>query len=463
MPDALSGWQPGSWRERPAAQQPQWPDHEELKRAESRLASLPPLVVPAESLRLREQLAEVAMGNAFLLQAGDCAESFHDSSAEAIRDKLKVILQMSIVLTYATGVPVVKVGRIAGQYAKPRSNAQEEVDGVALESFRGHMVNDDAFDVAARTPDPWRLVAAYEQSVATLNLLRAFTKGGFADLHRVHAWNQEFVVTSQEGRRYTRIADEIARALRFIAACGIDLSREYALREVDFFTSHEALVLNYEEPLTRRDGPNGAFFDSSAHLVWIGERTRQVDGAHVEFASGIANPVACKLGPTATPDDAVALAERLDPDREPGRLTFVMRLGADRVAELLPGIVTAVRDAGHPVVWACDPMHGNTITADNGRKTRRFDDILREIRRFFAVHAELGTWAGGVHVELTGSEVTECLGGAEAIAEVDLDANYTTMCDPRLNARQSLDLAFQVSELLRLEHLEPAEPVNPDY
>jgi 3-deoxy-7-phosphoheptulonate synthase len=451
MGAAPTGWSPGTWRERHAAQQPRWPDPDELKRAEARLSALPPLVFAGEARRLTQQLADVAEGRAFLLQAGDCAESFHDVSADSIRDKLKVILQMAVVLTYATGVPVVKVGRIAGQFAKPRTSEVEEADGVALESFRGHMVNDEAFDPVARRPDPWRLVGAYEQSAATLNLLRAFTKGGFADLSRVHAWNQEFVATSAEGRRYERIADEIERALAFMRACGIDLEREHPLHEVDFFTSHEALVLNYEEALTRRDSLTGDWYDCSAHLVWIGERTRQLDGAHVEFAAGVSNPVACKLGPAARPDDAVALAERLDPDRRPGRLTFVTRLGADRVEDLLAPIVEAVTAAGHVVVWACDPMHGNTITADGGRKTRRFDDILGEIRGYFAVHRALGTWAGGVHVELTGAEVTECLGGAEAIGEGDLDANYTSICDPRLNARQSLDLAFEVSELVRAD------------
>jgi 3-deoxy-7-phosphoheptulonate synthase len=445
-------WQPGSWRTRPAAQQPSWPDLDELKAAEARLSALPPLVFAGEARRLTEDLAAVAEGRAFLLQAGDCAESFHDGSADSIRDKLKVILQMAVVLTYATGVPVVKVGRIAGQFAKPRSTETEHVDGVELESFRGHMVNDEAFDAEARRPDPWRLVSAYQQSVATLNLLRAFTKGGFADLTRVHAWNQEFVSSSAEGQRYTRLADEIARALTFMRACGIDLTKEHPLHEVDFYTSHEALVLNYEEALTRRDSLTGDWYDCSAHLVWVGERTRQLDGAHVEFAAGISNPVACKLGPQATPLEAVALCERLDPDRTPGRLTLITRLGAERVESLLGPIVEAVTDAGHTVVWTCDPMHGNTIAADNGRKTRRFDDILSEIRGFFSVHRSLGTWAGGVHVELTGAEVTECLGGVEAIAQGDLDANYTSMCDPRLNARQALDLAFQVSELLRLEH-----------
>jgi 3-deoxy-7-phosphoheptulonate synthase len=444
-------WSPGSWRERPAAQQPPWPDAEELKRAEARLSALPPLVFAGEARRLTDQLAAVAEGRAFLLQAGDCAESFHDVSADSIRDKLKVVLQMAVVLTYATGVPVVKVGRIAGQFAKPRSAALEEIDGVALESFRGHMVNDEAFDVDARRPDPWRLVGAYQQSAATLNLLRAFTKGGFADLSRVHAWNQEFVSSSAEGRRYNRIADEIERAMAFMRACGIDLEREHPLHEVDYYTSHEALVLNYEEALTRRDSLTGDWYDCSAHLVWIGERTRQPEGAHVEFASGISNPVACKLGPDASPEQAVALAARLDPDRVPGRLTFISRLGAERVEDVLGAVIEAVVAAGHTAVWACDPMHGNTITVDNGRKTRRFDDILGEIRGFFSVHRSLGTWPGGVHVELTGAEVTECLGGAEAIGEGDLDANYTSICDPRLNARQSLDLAFEVSELLRLE------------
>jgi 3-deoxy-7-phosphoheptulonate synthase len=444
-------WSPGTWRERPAAQQPPWPDAEELKRAEARLSALPPLVFAGEARRLTEQLADVANGRAFLLQAGDCAESFHDVSADSIRDKLKVVLQMAVVLTYATGVPVVKVGRIAGQFAKPRTAATEEIDGVALESFRGHMVNDEAFDEVARRPDPWRLVAAYQQSAATLNLLRAFTKGGFADLSRVHAWNQEFVASSTEGRRYNRVADEIERALAFMRACGIDLEREHPLHEVDYFTSHEALVLNYEEALTRRDSLTGDWYDCSAHLLWVGERTRQLDGAHLEFAAGIANPVACKLGPACTPKEAVEVAERLDPHRVPGRLTFVARLGADRVEDLLGPVVEAVTAAGHTVVWACDPMHGNTITVDNGRKTRRFSDILGEIRGFFAVHRQLGTWPGGVHVELTGAEVTECLGGAEAIGEGDLDANYTSICDPRLNARQSLDLAFEVSELLHKE------------
>jgi 3-deoxy-7-phosphoheptulonate synthase len=442
------GWSTDSWRRLPAAQQPPWPDEQALKQAESQLASLPPLVVAGEARLLTSALAEVAAGRAFLLQAGDCAESFAEFQADAIRDKLKIILQMAVALTYAAGVPVVKVGRIAGQFAKPRSAATERVGDQELESFRGHMVNDETFDPAARRPDPARLISAYHQSAATLNLLRAFTKGGFADLSLVHAWNQQFVATSAEGRRYEWIANEIDRALRFMAACGIDLAAEGSLHQVDFWTSHEALILNYEEALTRRDSLTGDWVDCSAHLLWVGERTRQVGGAHVEFLSGVINPLAAKIGPSATPEEVVALCERLDPHRTPGRLTLITRFGAGNVERLLPPLLEAVGQAGHPVVWACDPMHGNTFTSGGGRKTRRFDDILAELRSFFAVHRSAGTWPGGVHVELTGDNVTECLGGAEEIVEGDLGQRYTTTCDPRLNARQSLDLAFRVAELL---------------
>jgi 3-deoxy-7-phosphoheptulonate synthase len=443
-----TSWRPASWRQLPAAQQPEWPDAEALKKAEARLSAVPPLVFAGEARHLTAQLADVANGEAFLLQAGDCAESFAEFSADAIRDKLKIILQMAVALTYAAGVPVVKVGRIAGQFAKPRSAATERVGDVELGSFRGHMVNDEAFEEEARRPDPERLVAAYQQSASTLNLLRAFTKGGFADLSQVHLWNQQFVASSAEGRRYERIATEIDRALRFMSACGIDLGAEEGLHEVDFWTSHEALILPYEECLTRRDSLTGDWYDCSAHLLWIGDRTRQLDGAHVEFFSGICNPVACKIGPTCTTDEALALCDRLNPDRLPGRLTLITRFGASRVEDLLPPLVRAIEAEGHPVVWTCDPMHGNTFTSGD-RKTRRFDDILSEVRSFFAVHRDEGTWPGGVHVELTGEDVTECLGGAEEILEGDLDARYTTACDPRLNARQSLDLAFRVAEFLR--------------
>jgi 3-deoxy-7-phosphoheptulonate synthase len=445
-----SSWSPSSWRARPAAQQPEWPDGDHLDQVLKQMGTLPPLVFAGEARDLTDELGEVAEGRAFLLQAGDCAESFDVFSADAIRDKLKVILQMAVVLTYSSGVPTVKVGRIAGQFAKPRSANTETVDGVELPAFRGHMVNDIAFNPGARTPDPDRLVQAYHQASSTLNLLRAFTRGGFADLSRVHTWNQEFVASSREGRRYEQLADEIDRALRFMAACGVNTPTQPRLHEVSFYTSHEALILGYEEALTREDSLTGDWYDCSAHMIWIGERTRQLDGAHLEFFRGVGNPIGCKVGPTATPEDVLALCEALNPERRPGRLTLITRMGADRVTEGLRPLLAAVRDAGHPVVWACDPMHGNTFTATGGQKTRRFDDILREIQGFFAAHEAEGTWPGGVHVELTGDDVTECLGGAEEILDTDLGARYETMCDPRLNGRQSLDLAFRVAELLRV-------------
>jgi 3-deoxy-7-phosphoheptulonate synthase len=449
-PSSTSSWSAASWRKYAAAQQPEWPDAEALKKAEAQLSTLPPLVFAGEARHLTSQLAEVANGRAFLLQAGDCAESFADFSADSIRDKLKIILQMAVALTYAAGVPVVKVGRIAGQFAKPRSAPTERIGDVDLPSFRGHMVNDEAFDEEARRPDPARLVAAYQQSASTLNLLRAFTKGGFADLSQVHLWNQQFVASSTEGQRYERIAAEIDRALHFMAACGIDLSAEVGLQQVDFWTSHEALILPYEECLTRMDSLSGDWFDCSAHLLWVGDRTRQLDGAHVEFLSGLGNPLGVKIGPTTSPDEVVQLCERLNPTRTPGRLTLITRFGADKIGDHLPPLIRAVVESGHPVVWACDPMHGNTFTSGGGRKTRRFNDILSELQTFFQLHRDAGTWAGGVHVELTGDDVTECLGGAEEIFEGDLGARYTTTCDPRLNARQSLDLAFRVAEFLRV-------------
>src|SRR4051794_17448167 len=442
-------WSPSSWRDRPAAQQPAWPDAGALDRATKELSTYPPLVFAGEARSLQADLAAVSRGDAFLLQAGDCAESFEAFSADSIRDRLKVILQMAIVLTYSTGVPVLKVGRIAGQYAKPRSADFEDVGGVQLPSFRGHMVNDIAPTEEARTPDPSRLLTAYHQSSATLNLVRAFTKGGFADLSRVHAWNQEFITASAEGQRYEVLAAEIDRALRFMKACGIDLQNEAHLHQVDFYTSHEALILGYEEALTRRDTLTGDWYDCSAHMVWIGERTRQLDGAHLEFFSGIKNPIGCKLGPSVTADEAIALCEKLNPDRIPGRLTFISRMGAKDVTEKLRPILRGVTDAGHPVVWVCDPMHANTFTSVSGRKTREFEDVLREIAGFFAAHRAERTVPGGVHIELTGDDVTECLGGAEKILDAQLDDRYESICDPRLNARQSLDLAFRLSEQLR--------------
>ncbi len=442
-------WTPDSWHTRPASQQPEWPDAAALEGAVKRLSGMPPLVFAGEARILTERLAQVAAGQAFLLQAGDCAESFDTFSADTIRDKLRVILQMAVVLMYSSGVPIVKVGRIAGQYGKPRSSATESDGTLTLPAFRGHIVNDIAFSEAARTPDPERLVTAYQQSAATLNLLRAFTNGGFADLSRLHAWNQDFVASSSEGHRYEVMADEIDRTLRFMKACGINTETEPRLHNVDFYTSHEALILGYEEALTRRDSLTGEWYDCSAHMLWVGERTRDLGGAHLEFLSGVGNPVGVKIGPTVSADEVVAICAKLDPDRTPGRLTLITRMGADSVTETLPPLLRAVREADHPVVWACDPMHANTFTAPSGRKTRHFDDVLAEISGFFDAHAQVGTWPGGVHIELTGDDVTECLGGAEDLLDADLGTRYETMCDPRLNARQSLDLAFQVADLLR--------------
>ena len=442
-------WAPSSWRDLPAAQQPEWPDVHALEQSLKTLSGLPPLVFAGEARSLKHALSEVAAGEAFLLQAGDCAESFNDFTADSIRDKLKVILQMAVVLTYGAGVPVVKVGRIAGQFAKPRTSATETVDGRELPSFRGHIVNDDAPTDAARLPDPARMLTAYHQSASTLNLLRAFTKGGFADLSQVHTWNQQFVARTAGGRHYEELAAEIERALRFMRACGINLGGETTLQQVEFWTSHEALILGYEEAMTRRDSLTGDWYDTSAHLLWVGERTRQVDGAHIEFLRGLSNPVAAKIGPRATPDDVIALCDALDPDHEPGRLTLISRMGAGRVEDALPPLLQAVQATDHPVIWACDPMHGNTYTSPGGRKTRHFDHVLAEIREFFAVCRQEGVWPGGVHVELTGDDVTECLGGIEEVLENQLELRYTTTCDPRLNGSQSLDLAFQVADLLR--------------
>ena len=445
----MNDWTPTSWHGLPAEQQPEWPDEHALEQSLKILSTLPPLVFAGEARALRKSLADVAEGKAFLLQAGDCAESFYDFTADSIRDKLKVILQMAVVLTYGTGTPVVKVGRIAGQFAKPRTAPLERIGDLEIPVFRGHMVNDDAPTLDARRPDPSRLIAAYHQSASTLNLLRAFTKGGFADLSQVHMWNQQFVASSREGERYEAIAAEIDRALRFMTACGIDLGSEESLHQVDFYTSHEALILGYEEAMTRRDSLTGGWYDTSAHLVWCGERTRQLDGAHLHFLSGLNNPVAAKVGPGATPEDLVAICDILDADREPGRLTLISRMGSKKAEQLLPPLQVAVRESGHPVVWVCDPMHGNTFVSEGGRKTRHFDDVLSEISGFFAACRATGTWPGGVHVELTGDSVTECLGGAEEIVEDDLELRYTTTCDPRLNGRQSLDLAYRVAELLR--------------
>jgi 3-deoxy-7-phosphoheptulonate synthase len=444
-------WAPTSWRDYPAEQQPEWPDRTELERVVDELRGYPPLVFAGEARQLQASLAAAAEGRAFVLQAGDCAESFADFSAISIRERLRVILQMAVVLMYGSGLPVVKLGRIAGQFSKPRSSSTERWGELELPSFRGHIVHAEGRSAEARVPVPARMLKAYHHSTGTLNIVRGFTKGGFAEMRRVHAWNQEFVAASPEGRRYERIASQIQRALDFMAACGFDVETEPRLHEVDLFTSHEALLLPYEEALTRRDSLTGEWYDCSAHMLWLGYRTSQLDGAHVEFLSGVRNPVGVKVGPGTTTDTLAGLCERLDPERTPGRLTLIARVGADRVRELLPPLVRAIREAEHPALWICDPMHGNTETAASGQKTRRFDAIMAEIEGFFAAHREVGSWPGGVHLEITGDDVTECLGGSVAVLEEQLDSNYTTLCDPRLNARQSLDLAFRVAEMMAPE------------
>jgi 3-deoxy-7-phosphoheptulonate synthase len=436
-----------TWRSLPVAQQPAWPDPAAVAEVTTELATAPGLVVAAECDTLRERLAAVARGEAFLLQGGDCAETFAAVTTGQVRDKLRTILQMAVVLTYGASLPVVKVGRIAGQFAKPRSTDLEALTG--LPSYRGDAVNDLDPTPEARVPDPRRMLRAYQASAATLNLVRAQTHGGLADLSEVHRWTTDFVRDSPAGERYEELAQDIDRALAFMRACGVDLDHQQSLHGVEFFASHEALLLDYEQALTRYDDDRQAVYDLSGHMVWIGERTRALDGAHVEFTRGIANPLGVKLGPTTTVADAVALAERLDPDRQPGRLTFIARLGAAQVRDLLPPLIDGVRDAGVSVAWVCDPMHGNTFTSPSGYKTRRFDDVIDEVRGFFAVHRSLGTQPGGIHVELTGDDVTECLGGAYDIADADLGGRYETACDPRLNTGQSLELAFLVAEMLR--------------
>jgi len=438
-------WEPGSWRKLTALQQPTW-DKGEMQKVFEELSQVPPLVFAGEIRSLRSSIANVENGEGFILQAGDCAESFDAFSAPAIREKLRIILQMAVVLTYQSGVPTVKIGRIAGQFAKPRSEDVEVRDDITLPSYRGDIVNDIGFSEVDRVPKAKRLIRGYNQSASTLNLLRAFTKGGFADLSRVHEWNKEFVATTPEGHRFEEIAKNISKALEFMSACGIDPSNEHKLHEVDFYTSHEALLLDYEEALTRKDSTTGDFYDCSAHLVWIGERTRQIENAHVEFMRGINNPIGIKLGPSATGKDAVELCNVLNPERESGKIVLVLRAGADSIGEVAPRIIEEVTKSGHKVTWMSDPMHGNTFKHASGYKTRHFDDILKEIEGFFAACSKTGVWPGGVHLELTGDNVTECLGGLDDLA--DLESRYETRCDPRLNARQGLDLAFRVSELL---------------
>ena len=446
----MSGkWTPDSWRKKAIKQVPVYPDAEALRAAEARLRGYPPLVFAGEARKLRSQLAAAAEGKAFLLQGGDCAESFAEFHPNNIRDTFRVLLQMAVVLTFASGKPVIKVGRLAGQFAKPRSSDFEEIGGVKLPSYRGDMVNDMAFTEAARTPDPERMVQGYNQSAATLNLLRAFAQGGYADLHEVHRWNLEFVSSGAQADRYSELADRIDEAMTFMAACGLTSDVAPQLRETDFYTSHEALLLGYEEAMTRVDSTSGDWYDTSAHLVWIGDRTRDPEDAHVEFMRGIANPIGLKTGPTQTPDQLLRLIDVLNPRNDPGRLVLISRMGHEQVEEKLPPLVRAVAREGRKVVWTCDPMHGNTIKAQSGYKTRPFDRILREVEGFFAVHEAEGTHAGGIHIELTGQNVTECTGGAQAITDEGLSDRYHTHCDPRLNASQSLELAFLVGEHLK--------------
>ncbi len=430
----------------PAAQQPDWPDPAMAAAVVTELAGLPPLVFAGECDQLRERLAAVSRGEAFVLQGGDCAETFAGANADAVRAKLQTILQMAVVLTYGASVPVVKIGRLAGQFAKPRSRPTEIRDGVELPAYRGDAINGFDFTPQARAHDPARMLRAYHCAAVTLNLCRAFTTGGYADLHQVHAWNRDFVRNSPSGQRYERLAGEIDRALSFMRACGAE-SEE--LRSVEFYSSHEALLLPYEQALTRIDSRTGLAYDVSAHFLWIGERTRALEGAHVEFAASIRNPIGVKIGPEATPEEVRALIRRLNPDREPGRLTLITRLGADAIRTLLPPLIKAVQEEDSPVAWICDPMHGNTFEAPSGHKTRRLADVLDEVQGFFEVHRSAGTHPGGIHIEFTGDNVTECVGGSHEINPADLHQRYETACDPRLNRGQALDLAFTVAESYR--------------
>ena len=442
-----NAWSPESWRAKPIQQQPEYPDAAHLTRVEQTLAGYPPLVFAGEARELRRQFAEVTQGRAFLLQGGDCAESFAEFSAAKIRDTFKVLLQMAIVMTFAAGCPVVKVGRMAGQFAKPRSSGSETIDGVTLPAYRGDIVNGIGFDVASRVPDPERLLQAYHQATASLNLLRAFAQGGFADLHQVHQWNLDFIANSALAEKYHQLAGRIDETLAFMRAVGMDSAPE--LRETSFFTAHEALLLNYEEAFVRRDSLTGRWYDCSAHMLWIGDRTRQLDGAHVEFMRGIENPIGVKVGPSMAPDELIRLIDTLNPDNDPGRLNLIVRMGADKVEAHFPRLLRKVKEEGRQVLWSSDPMHGNTIKASSGYKTRDFAQILSEVRQFFAVHQAEGTYAGGIHIEMTGQNVTECIGGSRPITEDGLSDRYHTHCDPRMNADQSLELAFMIAETLK--------------
>ncbi len=445
----MNNWTPDSWRNFPILQQPNYTDAAAVARVEQQLGNLPPLVFAGEARALKRQLADVTQGKAFLLQGGDCAESFAEFNAGNIRDTFKVLLQMAVVLTFAGSCPVVKVGRMAGQFAKPRSADTETVDGITLPSYRGDIINDLDFTETARVPNPEKLVQAYNQSAATLNLLRAFAQGGFADLNKVHQWNLDFVGNSPLGERYENLAAQIDKSLSFMQACGITSQTAPQLHETSLYTSHEALLLNFEQALTRQDSITGDWYDCSAHMLWIGDRTRQVDGAHVEFLRGVKNPLGFKAGPTMQADDLLRLLDILNPENEAGRINIIARMGADNVTEHLPALVRAVQAEGREVLWSSDPMHGNTVKSSTGYKTRMVDDVLREMKGFFDVHAAEGTYAGGVHFEMTGQNVTECMGGAHDISAEDLRNRYHTACDPRLNADQALELAFLIADTLK--------------
>ena len=442
-------WTPDSWKILPAEQQPDWEKSEAYSKVISEISGYPPLVFAGEVRALKQQLGDAAQGNGFLIQGGDCAETFDDFRADSIRDKLKILLQMSVVLTYGASCNVVKLGRIAGQFAKPRSANTETRDGIELPSYRGDAVNDINFNEDSRKQNPKRLLRTYNQSAATLNLLRAFTTGGFADLNKVHVWNQEFIAQSPQGKRYEEIANSIDDALIFMKAVGINSDNTSALKLAEFFTSHEALLLGYEHALTRQDSLTGKWYNCSAHFLWIGDRTRQPNGAHVEFLSGVDNPIGIKVGPTINEEELITLCEKLNPENEWGKLTLISRMGADNVRSKLPPLIKTIKESGQKVLWVCDPMHGNTYKTDNGYKTRHFDTILEELEHFFAIHRAEETIPGGVHFELTGDNVTECLGGAREISDSDLNSRYETACDPRLNNEQSLELAFLVTDLLR--------------
>src|SRR6478672_2186720 len=451
-------WSPDSWRHQPIVQVPDYPDGKTLAEVEAQLASFPPLVFAGEARNLKRTLAQVAAGEAFLLQGGDCAESFAEHGANNIRDFFRLFLQMAVVLTYAAASPVVKVGRIAGQFAKPRTSPVEKRGGVELPAYRGDIINGTEFTAEARTPDPRRQLEAYRQSAATLNLLRAFAGGGYANLSNAHQWMLSFVKDSPQSKRYSDLANHITEALGFMRACGVDPEQHTELRTTDFFTSHEALLLGYEQAFTRVDSTSGDWYCTSGHMLWIGDRTRQPDHAHVEFCRGIKNPLGLKCGPSSTPDGLLKLIDILNPDNEAGRLTLICRMGADHVGEHLPALIRAVKREGRQVVWSSDPMHGNTITSASGYKTRPFESILKEVKHFFEVHAAEGTYAGGVHLEMTGTNVTECTGGARAISDADLNDRYHTFCDPRLNAEQAIEMAFLLAELLKEERMAHAKP-----